>query len=103
MAAWPSQYRALLSSVTDFDAFSKMNKDLSFALRCTMKGCTSCAEFESEGRRDFERSLGCFVLPFPCDNNKNREFALKCGVDDLPSYIVYRKGDRALVTPELHK
>lgn len=59
------------------------------ALRCTMRGCTSCARFEAEERDDYERDMDVSeIVPWDCTGRAHRALATAAGVEHVPAYVI---------------
>ena len=58
-------------------------------LRCTMAGCTRCAQFETEGRDAYERRefRGLRVRHWDCTDETRRDLVMSAGVDEVPAYV----------------
>lgn len=64
------------------------------ALRCVRTGCTTCADFETDGRLTFEERLRSEhsshlnIRRWNCDDTDMRNLALAAGVTDIPAYLL---------------
>lgn len=71
------------------------------ALRCFTPGCRKCSEFAVEESVEFEqRRLGDVsqVVPWDCSDPKKRDFAMNCGVDKVPAYLVLHGTNATVVS-----
>jgi hypothetical protein len=88
---WPAQRRAIdVAPRVTLDDLRPYRGEV--ALRCTLRGCTECATFETEGRAAYERELrargAADVLHWDCADPARRRVALAAGVDALPAYVI---------------
>lgn len=60
------------------------------ALRCTLPGCTQCADFEASGAQGrFETRLSVHrTLHWDCSRPQHKHLARACGVDRIPAYVI---------------
>ena len=80
-----SRYRATTVTEEDLLLFPGEN----VALKCFTSGCSRCSEFDVEHRDDFERNNleHVRIIPWDCSDPHKRSFALKQGVETVPSYL----------------
>ena len=64
--------------------------DANVALFCFSPGCRACSSFSIEDRNDWESKniySGTDVLEWNCSDERKRDFAMRMGASNLPSYI----------------
>ena len=74
------------------------------AFRCSRTGCTTCADFDTDGRVAFETRLraeepGVVIRAWNCDLPAMRELALAAGATDMPAYVLVRSTGDVTVRP----
>ena len=91
---WKSVTRLKRALPTSFAEQCRPGETVAF--RCTMPGCSACAEFESSGdRARFETHLKRSehvdrIVEWNCGDRPQRTLALRAGVDHIPSYVIVR-------------
>ena len=87
---WNAHIRSLqVSPPTSLEDMQRLLNVNPVTLRCFARGCIRCSEFETEERLDYESKHmeGRTVVPWDCTDSEKREFAMRIGVENVPSYV----------------